>query len=123
MAMNKFRRRSRVCHFIWSNCKYTSYDNCRTAFGKFISKRIHVDVLEHFKESEVNYDSLKLAGFAGVVIMLSAPLILILGNTTANLLLNEGNIFREILLFSYLEEKSKKSRLKQSTFFSLILNK
>ncbi|MGX8793711.1 GntP family permease [Oceanobacillus sp. M60] len=68
-------------------------------FGKFISKKIHVDVPEHFKESEVNYDPDKLPGFAGVVIMLIAPLILILGNTTADLLLDEGNIVREILMF------------------------
>lgn len=68
-------------------------------FGKYISKKIHVDVPEQFREDVVEHDPDKLPGFTGVVVILLTPLILILGNTFSDLLLPEGNVFREILMF------------------------
>src|SRR5699024_883224 len=68
-------------------------------YGKFISKKIHVGVPEQFDNDGIAYDPEKLPGFAGVVAILITPLILILGNTFSDLLLPEGNIARDILMF------------------------
>lgn len=70
-------------------------------FGKFISKRIFVPVPEFMVQGESKFDDDpgKLPGFRGVVAILVLPLVLILGNTTADLLLPEGNIVRATLVF------------------------
>ncbi|MFC3419037.1 GntP family permease [Salinicoccus hispanicus] len=68
-------------------------------FGTFISKKIYVGIPEQFEKSTFEYDEEKLPGFRGILIILLTPLLLILGNTFSDLLLPEGNIIREILMF------------------------
>lgn len=70
-------------------------------FGKFISSRIFVPVPEYMVhgDSKFDEDPAKLPGFTGVVMVLLLPLLLILGNTSAELLLPEGNAFRSLMMF------------------------
>ncbi|TBV01245.1 GntP family permease [Phytopseudomonas dryadis] len=70
-------------------------------FGKFISSRIFVPVPEFMVQGESKFDDdpNKLPGFGGVVAILVLPLVLILGNTTADLLLPEGSSLRATLMF------------------------
>ncbi|MBA1279249.1 MULTISPECIES: gluconate:H+ symporter [Pseudomonadaceae] len=69
-------------------------------FGKFISSRIFVPVPEYMVTGESKFDDpSKLPAFKGVVLTLLLPLVLILGNTSAEMLLSEGNPLRDILMF------------------------
>lgn len=69
-------------------------------FGKFISNRIFVPVPEYMVQGESKFDDpSKLPAFKGVVLTLLLPLALILGNTSAEMLLAEGNPLRDILMF------------------------
>lgn len=69
-------------------------------FGKFISKRIFIPVPEHMNQGQTKFDDIsKLPSFRSVVLTLLLPLVLILSNTSANLLLPEGNTLRTLLVF------------------------
>ncbi len=69
-------------------------------FGKFISNRIFAPVPEYMVQGESKFDDpSKLPAFKGVVLTLLLPLALILGNTSAEMLLAEGNPLRDILMF------------------------
>ncbi|MCW2292396.1 gluconate transporter [Pseudomonas sp. BIGb0408] len=69
-------------------------------FGKFISSRIFVPVPEHMNQGQSTFDDTsKLPSFRSVVLTLLLPLLLILSNTSAELLLAEGNLLRDILMF------------------------
>ena len=69
-------------------------------FGKFIANRIFVPVPEHMNQGASNFDDTsKLPSFRSVVLTLLLPLLLILGNTSAELLLAEDNLLRDILMF------------------------
>ncbi|TLX54425.1 gluconate transporter [Stutzerimonas nosocomialis] len=69
-------------------------------FGKFISNRIFVPVSEYMVQGESKFDDpSKLPAFRGVVLTLLLPLVLILGNTSAEMLLAEGNLLRDVLMF------------------------
>ncbi|MCQ4317848.1 gluconate transporter [Stutzerimonas zhaodongensis] len=69
-------------------------------FGKFISNRIFVPVPEYMVQGESKFDDpSKLPAFKGVVLTLLLPLALILGNTSAEMLLAEGNPLRDTLMF------------------------
>ncbi|MFC0524515.1 GntP family permease [Pontibacillus salicampi] len=70
-------------------------------FGKYIAKKIHVGVpdymLEQIKDAEFDEDS--LPSFASVVLIITLPLVLILINTGAGLILDEENGVFEFLTF------------------------
>jgi len=69
-------------------------------FGKFISKRIFVPVPEFMVQGESKFDDpAQLPPFKGVVVTLLLPLVLILGNTSADMLLAEGNALRDLMMF------------------------
>lgn len=69
-------------------------------FGKFISSRIFVPVPEYMVTGESKFDDpSKLPAFKGVVLTLLLPLVLILGNTSAEMLLAEGNPLRDLFMF------------------------
>lgn len=69
-------------------------------FGKFISSRIFVPVPEYMVQGESKFDDpSKLPAFRGVVLILLLPLALILSNTSAEMLLPEGNLLRDVLMF------------------------
>jgi gluconate transporter len=69
-------------------------------FGKFISSRIFVPVPEYMVQGESKFDDpSKLPGFKGVVLILLLPLALILSNTSAEMLLAEGNLLRDVMMF------------------------
>ncbi|HBZ95833.1 MAG TPA: gluconate transporter [Pseudomonas sp.] len=69
-------------------------------FGKFIASRIFVPVPEHMNQGASNFDDAsRLPSFRSVVLTLLLPLLLILGNTSAELLLAEGNRLRDVLMF------------------------
>ncbi|MFG6119257.1 MULTISPECIES: GntP family permease [Thalassobacillus] len=69
-------------------------------FGKYISKKIHVGVpeymMEQMKETELDRD---LPSFKSVVAIITLPLVLILLNTTASLVLSEGSTVQSVLTF------------------------
>ncbi|SDK02236.1 GntP family permease [Sediminibacillus albus] len=69
-------------------------------FGKYIANKIHVGVPEYMLEQmkEVDYDR-DLPSFKSVVLIILLPLILILVNTTADLVLAEESTLREVLTF------------------------
>lgn len=70
-------------------------------FAKYISKKIDVGVpdymLEQMKDKE--FDEENLPSFFSVVAIITLPLVLILVNTLAGLLLDEGNGLRAVLTF------------------------
>src|SRR5699024_12604261 len=69
-------------------------------FGKFISKKIFVPVPEHVVEElkEQNFDK-ELPSLSSVISIIILPLVLILANTSAELLLPEGSNIRTTLMF------------------------
>ncbi len=69
-------------------------------FGKYIANKIHIGVPEYMMEQmkEVDYDR-ELPSFGSVVSIILLPLILILINTTADLVLAEESTVREVLTF------------------------
>lgn len=69
-------------------------------FGKFIAKRIFVPVPEHMNQGQSAFeDASQLPSFRSVVLILLLPLLLILSNTSAELMLAEGNALRDVLMF------------------------
>lgn len=69
-------------------------------FGSFISKRIFVPVPEHIlEEADTTTSHKDLPSFRSVISIILLPLVLILTNTTADLLLQEGSMLRTILMF------------------------
>lgn len=69
-------------------------------FGKFISSKIFVPVPEFMTQGETKFDDPSLLPkFKGVVLTLLLPLVLILANTSAKMLLNEGSLIRDVLMF------------------------
>ena len=69
-------------------------------FGKYISKKIHLDVPEYMERDLAAGDEEKeLPSFGLVMSIILAPLILILANTVATVQLPEGNAVREWLSF------------------------
>jgi gluconate transporter len=69
-------------------------------FGRFISKKVFVPVPEHIlKDSENPIPEKELPSFRSVIFIILLPLVLILTNTTAEMLLEEGNPFRTVLTF------------------------
>lgn len=67
-------------------------------FAKYISKKIHVVVPDYMNAEEKEY-SKDLPSFALIASLIFIPLGLILLNTVSGVLLEEGNIVREILTF------------------------
>ncbi|MGP4082319.1 GntT/GntP/DsdX family permease [Pseudalkalibacillus sp. R45] len=67
-------------------------------FGKYIAKKIHVNVPDYIELEERHYDR-ELPGFGTVASLILIPLVLILLNTFSGLLLPEGNNVREFLTF------------------------
>ncbi|MGD6967723.1 GntP family permease [Rossellomorea vietnamensis] len=67
-------------------------------FAKYISKKIHVVVPDYMNAEEKEY-SKDLPSFALIASLIFIPLGLILLNTVSGVLLDEGNIVREILTF------------------------
>ncbi|ALS77310.1 GntP family permease [Planococcus kocurii] len=67
-------------------------------FGRFIGKKIHVLIPDYMELEKKEYDK-ELPSFAMITSLISIPLVLILLNTLSAVLLEEGNMVREILTF------------------------
>ncbi|ANU26978.1 gluconate:H+ symporter [Planococcus versutus] len=67
-------------------------------FGRFIGKKIHVLIPDYMELEEKEYDK-DLPSFAMITSLILIPLVLILFNTLSGVLLEEGNMVREILTF------------------------
>ncbi|WP_226666440.1 GntP family permease [Metabacillus litoralis] len=67
-------------------------------FAKYISKKIHVVVPDYMNLEEIEYDK-DLPSFKLIASLIMIPLVLILLNTVSGVLLEEGNIVRQILTF------------------------
>lgn len=69
-------------------------------FGRFISKKVFVPVPEHIlRETENQTVNRELPSFRSAILIILLPLVLILTNTTAEILLPEGNTIRTVLTF------------------------
>lgn len=67
-------------------------------FGRYIGKKIHVVIPEYMEIEEQEYDK-ELPSFGTITFLILIPLILILMNTVSGVLLEEGNLVRDILTF------------------------
>ena len=67
-------------------------------FGRYIGKKIHVIIPEYMEIEEQEYDK-ELPSFGTITFLILIPLILILMNTVSGVLLEEGNIVRDVLTF------------------------
>ncbi|WP_408009554.1 gluconate:H+ symporter [Pseudalkalibacillus sp. A8] len=67
-------------------------------FGKYIAKKIHVNVPDYIDLEERKYDR-ELPGFGTVTSLILIPLVLILLNTFSGVLLPEGSNLRAFLTF------------------------
>ncbi|MCM3442270.1 gluconate:H+ symporter [Metabacillus halosaccharovorans] len=67
-------------------------------FAKYISKKLHVVVPDYMNLEEIEYDK-ELPSFKLIASLIMIPLVLILLNTVSGVLLDEGNIIRQILTF------------------------
>ncbi|MBU7593015.1 MULTISPECIES: GntP family permease [Metabacillus] len=67
-------------------------------FAKYISKKLHVVVPDYMNLEEIEYDK-ELPSFKLIASLIMIPLVLILLNTVSGVLLEEGNIIRQILTF------------------------
>ncbi|MDN3436607.1 gluconate:H+ symporter [Planococcus sp. APC 3900] len=67
-------------------------------FGRFIGKKIHIAIPDYMELEEKEYDK-ELPSFGMITSLILIPLILILLNTLSGVLLDEGNMIREILTF------------------------
>ncbi|WP_026560078.1 GntP family permease [Bacillus sp. J37] len=67
-------------------------------FAKYISKKLHVIVPDYMNLEEIEYDK-ELPSFKLIASLIMIPLVLILLNTVSGVLLEEGNIIRQILTF------------------------
>ena len=67
-------------------------------FGRFIGKKIHVAIPDYMELEEKEYDK-DLPSFGMITSLILIPLVLILLNTLSGVLLDEGNMVREILTF------------------------
>ncbi|MBB6448530.1 GntP family gluconate:H+ symporter/Gnt-I system low-affinity gluconate transporter [Geomicrobium halophilum] len=69
-------------------------------FGKYIAKKIDVGVPEYMLQQveETKYEH-ELPSFASVVSVITLPLVLILINTTSDLVLEDGSTLQEVLTF------------------------
>lgn len=67
-------------------------------FGRFIGKKIHIAIPDYMELEEKEYDK-ELPSFGMITSLILIPLVLILLNTLSGVLLNEGNMVREILTF------------------------
>ena len=69
-------------------------------FGKYIAKKIHLDVPEYMvRDLDPGTQEKELPSFWLVMSIITAPLILILANTVASVQLEEGHVIREWLSF------------------------
>lgn len=67
-------------------------------FAKYISKKLHVVVPDYMNLEEIEYDK-ELPSFKLIASLIMIPLVLILLNTVSGVLLEDGNIIRQILTF------------------------
>jgi len=67
-------------------------------FAKYISKKLHVVVPDYMNLEEIEYDK-ELPSFKLIASLIMIPLVLILLNTVSGVLLEDGNIVRQILTF------------------------
>ncbi|MCV9885897.1 GntP family permease [Metabacillus halosaccharovorans] len=67
-------------------------------FAKYISKKLHVVVPDYMNLEEIEYDK-ELPSFKLIASLIMIPLVLILLNTVSGVILEEGNIIRQILTF------------------------
>ncbi len=67
-------------------------------FAKYISKKLHVVVPDYMNLEEIEYDK-ELPSFKLIASLIMIPLVLILLNTVSGVLLEEGNVVRQILTF------------------------
>lgn len=67
-------------------------------FGRFIGKKIHIEIPDYMELEKKEYDK-DLPSFAMITSLILIPLVLILLNTLSGVLLEEGNMIREILTF------------------------
>lgn len=67
-------------------------------FGRFIGKRIHIEIPDYMEIEQKEYDK-DLPSFGMITSLILIPLVLILLNTLSGVLLEEGNMLREILTF------------------------
>jgi len=69
-------------------------------FGRFIGRRLFIPVPEHFQHDEASaVNTADLPSFRSVVAILLLPLILILSNTSARLMLPEASALRQTITF------------------------
>ncbi|QNF30296.1 GntP family permease [Metabacillus elymi] len=67
-------------------------------FAKYISKKLHVIVPDYMNLEDIEYDK-ELPSYKLIASLIMIPLVLILLNTVSGVLLEEGNIVRQIFTF------------------------
>ncbi|MGY0693381.1 GntP family permease [Virgibacillus sp. FSP13] len=67
-------------------------------FGKYIAKKIHVDIPDYQQFEGKEYDQ-ELPSFGMIASLIFIPLVLILANTLSGVMLEEGNTIRSIFTF------------------------
>lgn len=67
-------------------------------FGKYIAKKIHVTIPDYMEFKEID-TSKELPSFKMILSLILIPLVLILANTLSAVLLDEGNVIRDVLTF------------------------
>ncbi|ANU14513.1 Low-affinity gluconate/H+ symporter GntU [Planococcus halocryophilus Or1] len=67
-------------------------------FGRFIGKKLHIEIPDYMELEKKEYDK-DLPSFGMITSLILIPLVLILLNTLSGVLLDEGNMVREILTF------------------------
>ncbi|MDN3449666.1 gluconate:H+ symporter [Planococcus sp. APC 3906] len=67
-------------------------------FGRYIGKKIHLEIPDYMEIEEREYDK-DLPSFGMITSLILIPLVLILLNTVSSVLLEEGNIARDIFVF------------------------
>ena len=67
-------------------------------FGKYIAKKIHVTIPDYMEFKEID-TSKEFPSFKMILSLILIPLVLILANTLSAVLLDEGNVIRDVLTF------------------------
>lgn len=67
-------------------------------FGRYIGKKIHLEIPDYMEIEEREYDK-DLPSFGMITSLILIPLVLILLNTVSSVLLEEGNMARDIFVF------------------------
>lgn len=68
-------------------------------FGKFISKKIHIDIPEYIDFNEVEHNDTNLPPISVIAIIILSPIFLIVLNTLSSLLLTKDTFYYNLFQF------------------------